>query len=319
MNLKVAITGSSGLVGTALIAMLRERNAQLFLLRRPDSRSTGQTDPSRSKTLSAQLSSKTSITEVRWDPASGVEDGARLEGLDAFINLAGRSIGTRRWTASEKNRLRESRVLATNRLVQQLCQLTAKPKLFLSASATGIYGNCGDQWVTESSARSHDFLGDLAYDWEQASQPLVEQGVRVVHARLGMVLAVSGGALAKMLPIFRWGVGGVLGNGGQYWSWIGLEDCCRALLHLLDREDSVGPFNLVSPEPVTNRQFTKILGKTLQRPTVLPAPAFALRLAMGEMADALLLASCRTGPERLQQSGFSFNDPNLESFLKKIL
>jgi uncharacterized protein (TIGR01777 family) len=200
-----------------------------------------------------------------------------------------------------------------------LCQLTTKPKLFLSASAIGIYGNCGDQWVSESSARSHDFLGDLAYDWEQASQPLAEHDVRVVHARLGVVLAVGGGALAKMLPIFRWGLGGALGNGGQYLSWIGLEDCCRALLHLLDREDCVGPFNLVSPEPVTNQQFTKTLGKILQRPTILPAPAFALRLAMGEMADALLLASCRVRPERLLQSGFCFNDPNLQGLLRKIL
>jgi uncharacterized protein (TIGR01777 family) len=159
----------------------------------------------------------------------------------------------------------------------------------------------------------------LAYDWEQASQPLLEHDMRVIHARFGIVLAKSGGALAKMLPIFRFGLGGTLGSGKQFWSWIGLEDCCRALIHLMNQTQCNGAFNLVSPRPVTNREFTKALGTATRRPTILPAPAFALRLAMGEMADALLLTSCRAASDKLEQSGFQFSDTILIDYLRKIL
>jgi uncharacterized protein len=308
MALKIAISGSSGLVGSALVAQLRQLDAHLLLLRRPNGKANGSDLPGRSS----------AIEEVPWNPSEGVTNLSQLEGVDAVFHLAGRSIGSQRWTQNEKRRLIESRVAATKRLTEQLCQLTNKPKCFIGASAVGIYGNSGDQWVAESSPRSHDFLGDLAYDWEQASEPLLEHGVRVMKARFGVVLGKGGGALAKMLPIFRFGLGGILGSGKQYWSWIGLDDCCRALVHLMNQTQCNGAFNIVSPNPVTNRQFTKALGAVVHRPTILPAPAFALRLAMGEMADALLLTSCRASSQKLEQSGFHFRDSALKDCLAKI-
>lgn len=320
MKLRIAVTGSSGFVGRLLKAKLLERNVDLILLQRPEAQRSGLSGPSSDQTDTARESvlSASRITSVSWDPSRGVQELEHLEGLDAVIHLAGRSIGSRRWSLDEKRRLRDSRVLATSRLVEQLCQLNAKPKVFLGASAIGIYGQSGDQWVTEASPASQDFLGKLAADWEQASSPLIDSGVRVAHGRLGIVLGLDGGALAKMLPLFRSGIGGVLGSGKQYWSWISLEDCCRAMLHLLDSQQCSGPFNLVSPDSVSNRKFTKALGQALHRPTILPVPAWTLRLLMGEMADGLLLASCRVRPERLLQSGFSFGDPQLKSFLARI-
>ncbi len=305
--MRIAITGASGLVGSALQRRLLAEGHQLLLL----ARGSRQSIP--------QGITHQSVQNITWNPAEGVEDRRQLEGLDAFVHLAGRSIGQSRWSEKEKLLLRDSRVLATQRLVTQIRGLSRKPPVFISASAIGIYGESGDQWVDESSSPGEGFLADLARDWEQASLPLEEDGVRVVHARLGVVLAAQGGALAKMLPLFQWGLGGVLGSGKQYMSWIDLSDCCRALLHLLSEGSMRGPVNLVSPNPVTNREFTKTLGQVLHRPTILPAPKFALRAALGEMADALLLSSCRVRPERLSQSRFSFEYAELNAALRHLL
>lgn len=247
----------------------------------------------------------------------GVADPQQLEGLDAIIHLAGRSINAKRWSRAEKARLRDSRVLATEKLVQQIANLKVKPKVFLSASAIGVYGSSGDRIVDENSPAGDDFLAKLAIDWERASQPLTDLGVRVVHARFGVILSRSGGALAKMLPLFRWGIAGVLGPGTQYMSWVSLHDCCRALIHILENTSLCGPVNIVSPNAITNRQFTKTLGGVLHRPTFLPVPGFALRTVLGEMADGLLLSSCRVQPVQLIQSGFQFDDETLEQALRR--
>lgn len=300
--MKIAISGASGLVGTALCSLLtaREQVQILRLSRSPNSMND-------------------SAHAIAWDPKRGVTDLGCLENLDAFIHLAGRSISSARWTDAEKKRLTDSRVLATEKLVRQITQLDSKPKLFLSASAVGIYGDCGSSWVDEESTIASGFLAKLAADWERASDPLHEFGVRVVRARLGVVLSSRGGVLQKLLPLFRCCLGGVLGSGDQYMSWISLPDCSRALMYLIDRSDLRGPFNLVSPNPITNLQFTKSLGKTIGRPTFIPAPAFALRMALGEMADALLLSSCRARPSKLSDAGFAFDDLLLEPFLLKEL
>lgn len=308
--MSLAITGASGLVGTELVRRINHRGMQLLSLRRPSTKSESNS--------SSELSSKSTKEEtcIAWNPATGVEDPEQLEGLDAIVHLAGRSIGAARWSSREKTLLRDSRVQATEKLVGQISKLKVKPKLFLSASAIGIYGDSGDNWVDESSKTASDFLGSLANDWERASQPLGHMGVRVVHARFGVVLAKHGGALAKMLPLFRWGLGGVLGDGKQFMSWISLNDCCRAIQHLMDNALLSGAFNIVSPSPVTNREFTKTLGSAMHRTTFLPVPKFALRLGLGEMADALLLTSCRVQPKRLVESGFTFEQPTLDQALQ---
>ncbi len=305
-NMKVAITGASGLVGTELVRRLNKQGTQLFSLRRSKTKIGSNTSPK----------SADEVDCISWNPATGVDYPEQLEGLDAMVHLAGRSIGAARWSTREKELLRDSRVQATERLVDQITKLKVKPKLFLSASAIGIYGDTGDKWVDEASNAASDFLGALATDWEHASQPLSQMGVRVVHARFGVILAKHGGALAKMLPLFRWGLGGVLGDGKQFMSWVSLNDCCRAIQHLMDNASLSGAFNIVSPNPVTNHEFTKTLGNDMHRMTILPVPKFALRLALGEMADALLLTSCRVQPKRLIESGFSFEQPTLDQAFK---
>lgn len=277
---------------------------QLFSLRRPSSKTTSSSKPVNEADC------------IPWSPAAGVDKPEQLEALDAIVHLAGRSIGAARWSSREKALLRDSRVQTTERLVDQIGKLKFKPKLFLSASAIGIYGDTGDKLVDEASNSASDFLGSLAADWERASQPLCQLGVRVVHARFGVILAKHGGALAKMLPLFRWGLGGVLGDGRQFMSWISLNDCCRSIQHLMDNSSLSGAFNIVSPNPVTNREFTKTLGSAINRVTFLPVPKFALRLAFGEMADALLLASCRVQPKRLIDSGFTFEQPTLDQAIQ---
>lgn len=310
---RIAITGASGLVGSKLQQLLSRTGGS-------EQASTELTLLTRSKTADA-VSSQASerIKLLGWEPSRGVEELERLEHLDAFVHLAGRPIGAARWSQQEKQRLRDSRVKATDVLVKQLCQLHSPPKVFLSASAVGYYGDCQQQIVDEGSSQGTGFLAELARDWERASLPLAELGSRVVHARLGVVLSEHGGALAKMLPLFRWGLGGSLGDGSQYVSWIHLEDCCRAMEWLLKTESATGVFNLVSPNPVTNRRFTQTLGEILSRPTFLPAPRFALRLALGKMADELLLSSCRAIPQQLLKSGFQFDYAELDQALRNLL
>ncbi len=304
--LQVAVSGSSGLVGSDLCARLRSAGHAVRPLQRV----------SRSKPAS-----QTSLSpdDIAWDPAHGLVDPQQLESIDCVVHLAGRSIASARWTPEEKRRIRDSRVQPTSVLANQIAQLSHPPRVFVSASAIGIYGDHGDEVVDESTPAGQDFLAVVANDWEQSCAALTEAGVRVVHPRLGMVLSTSGGALAKMLPLFRWMLGGPLGSGRQYWSWVALQDVVSAIEWMLHTPEAVGPYNVVAPDPLTNTQFTTALARVVGMPAILPAPAWGLRLALGEMADALLLSSCRVVPRRLQEQGFSFKYPELEPLLRSQL
>jgi len=296
--MKVAITGASGFVGAALVPFLTTGGHEVVRLVRRAPRAKD---------------------EARWDPEAGEVDAAALEGVDAVVNLSGENIAGGRWTDARKELLRSSRRGPTHLLAKTLAGLNRKPRVFVSASAIGYYGSRGDTWVTEKDAPADDFLSRLSVEWEKAAEPASNAGIRVVHPRIGIVLSPAGGALGKMLLPFKAGLGGVLGPGTQHMSWIAMDDLLGAFHHLLDRDDLAGPVNAVAPEPVTNAAFTKTLGRVLGRPTVAPAPAFALRLALGEMADATLLASTRVRPERLLASGYRFRFPELESALRHVL
>jgi uncharacterized protein (TIGR01777 family) len=296
--MKVAITGSSGFVGGALVPFLTTGGHEVVRLVRRAPRTKD---------------------EARWDPEAREIDAAALEGADAVVHLAGENIAAGRWTEGRKARLRASRVGPTRLLAEALAGLRKKPRVLVSASAIGYYGSRGDAWVTEADPPADDFLGRLSAEWEEAAEPAAKAGIRVVRARTGMVLSPAGGALGRMLLPFKAGLGGVLGPGTQYLSWIAMDDLLGAIHHLLDRDDLVGPVNLVAPEPVTNAVFTKTLGRVLGRPAVAPAPAFALRLAFGEMADAALLSSTRVRPEKLLATGYHFRFPELEGALRHVL
>jgi len=296
--MKVAITGASGFVGAALVPFLTTGEHEIVRLVRRAPKAKD---------------------EVRWDPEAGEIDAAALEGVEAVVNLSGENIAGGRWTDARKKLLRASRVGPTGLVARTLASLKRKPKVLVSASAIGLYGSRGDAWLTEKDLPADDFLGRLSSDWEKAAAPAAEAGIRVVHPRIGMVLSPAGGALGKMLLPFKAGLGGMLGHGTQYMSWIAMDDLLGVIHHLLDRPDLEGPVNAVAPEPVTNAVFTKTLGRVLGRPTVAPAPAFALRLAFGEMADATLLSSTRVRPERLLATGFRFRFPDLEGALRHVL
>ena len=256
---------------------------------------------------------------VLWDPAAGTIDAAALEGFDAVVHLAGESIAAARWTASQKKKILDSRVQGTRLLATTLARLQRRPTVLVSASAVGFYGDSGDRPLREDSPPGNDFLADVCVQWEQATEPASHAGVRVVHLRSGMVLAKEGGALAKMLTPFKMGVGGKIGSGNQYMSWIDLEDEAGVILHCLSRDSIRGAVNSVGPAPVRNVEFTKTLGRVLSRPTVFPLPAPIARLMFGEMADGLLLSSQRAEPAKLAADGFSFRYKTLESSLQKIL
>ena len=240
---------------------------------------------------------------ARWNPDDGSLDESPLAGADAVVHLAGETIATGRWTAARKARIRDSRVRGTGLLTRALVKLHRKPRVLVSASAVGIYGTRGDEVVDERSAPGQGFLAEVCSQWEAATRPATDAGIRVVNVRVGVVLSGTGGALAKMLPPFRLGLGGVMGSGRQYMSWIAIDDVVGAIEHLLLADTVVGPVNLVAPDPVSNREFTKTLGRVLRRPTILRLPAFAIRLGLGEVADELLLASTRAQPARLTASG----------------
>jgi uncharacterized protein (TIGR01777 family) len=240
-----------------------------------------------------------------------------LEGFDAVIHLAGESIAGR-WTPAKKERIRASRRDGTRTLCEGLARCVAKPRVLISASAIGFYGDRQDEILTEDSAPGTGFLADVVREWESATLPATAAGIRVVNLRFGVVLSAQGGALKQMLPAFRLGVGGVVGNGRQYWSWVALPDVVAAIQHALVADTLRGPVNVVTPFPVTNRAFTRTLGRVLHRPTVLPVPAWAVRLAFGEMGEALLLASARVEPRRLLASGFRFRWPELEEALQQL-
>jgi uncharacterized protein (TIGR01777 family) len=257
---------------------------------------------------------------VRWDPEKGEVDAAGLEGLDAAVHLAGENVGSGRWTAARKAAIRDSRVKGTRLLCEALAGLARPPETLVCASAVGYYGDRGEEVLTEESPPGAGFLPEVSREWEAASGAASRKGIRVVTLRIGMVLSPKGGALARMLPLFRAGLGGVIGGGRQYVSWVALDDLPNIILHTLQRGDLRGPVNAVAPRPVTNREFTEALGKALSRPTPLPVPAFALRLAVGgEMADALLLSSARVVPKRLIDTGYAFLSAELEPALRRLL
>jgi uncharacterized protein (TIGR01777 family) len=296
--MKILISGATGLIGTALIKSLEPQGHEIFRLVRH---------------------APNSQQEVEWSPDRYSIALARIEGFDAVVNLAGESVSEGRWTEEKKRRIRESRVKGTKLLGDALANLAQPPRTFICASATGYYGNRGDEVLTETSPPGTDFLAEVCTEWEKSTALATEKGIRVVNARFGIILDANGGALAKMLPPFRLGAGGKLGSGEQWMSWVALDDVIGALEFALKSDSLKGPVNFVAPNPVTNAEFTKTLGKVLARPTLFPVPKFALRLLFGEMAGALLLSSQRVEPSRLQLAGYSFQFPQLRSALSHLL
>lgn len=296
--MKLLIGGSHGLVGTALIRSLETDGHEIFRLVRHAPKSQ---------------------TEVEWSPDRYSIALARIEGFDAVINLAGESIADGRWTDDKKRRIRESRVKGTKLLGDALANLTVPPKTFISASAIGYYGNRGDEILSETSSPGADFLAHVCTEWEEATALAKEKGIRVVNTRFGIILDAKGGALAKMLAPFRMGVGGKIGSGKQWMSWIALADVVGGIKFALAHDSIRGPVNFVAPNPVTNAEFTKALGHALSRPTLFPIPAFGVKLLFGEMGEALLLGGQRVEPKQLMSEGYQFEYSQLESALAKIL
>ena len=299
--MRIAVSGSTGLVGSEVVTVLAAGGHEVVRLVR-------------------RMPAPGETSALRWDPGKREIDAAGLEGFDAVIHLAGENVGSGRWTAARKAAIRDSRVNGTRLLCEALAGLARPPKTIVCASAIGIYGDRGEDTLTEESPAAAGFLAEVCREWEAAAATAAEKGIRVVHLRIGMVLSTKGGALPRMLPLFRAGLGGVIGSGRQYISWVALDDLPLILLHALQHGFLRGPVNAVAPQPVTNREFTEALGRVLSRPTPLPVPAFALRLAVGrEMADALLLASARVVPRRLEETGYSFRYPELGGALRHLL
>lgn len=296
--LHVVVSGSTGLVGSALVPFLTTGGHRVSRL----VRSRPQSDD-----------------EIAWDPSAGSIDTVRLEGVDAVVHLAGENIAGRRWSEATKAGIKESRVRGTRLLCESLARLHRRPRVLVCAAAIGYYGNGGANIVDEDSGPGEGFLADVCGAWEAATVPASDAGIRVVHLRLGVVLSGAGGALAKLLPPFQLGVGGRLGNGEQYMSWIAIDDVIDAILHTIRTDTLQGAVNAVAPQPVTNLDFTKTLGRVLRRPTVLAVPAAAARLAFGEMADEMLLASTRVAPTRLAATNYSFRYSDLEAALRHTL
>lgn len=301
--MKVLVTGSTGLVGTALVKELARDGHTVCRLIRP---------------LSTVVGGAREGFDVAWNPSTGELGGAGI-GADAVVNLAGASIAGGRWTKARKELLRTSRIDTTRALVGALAKMSARPRVLVSASAIGIYGDRGDELLTEDSKPGSDFLASLARDWEGEALKAEVLGIRVVLARFGIILAQHGGALAKMLLPFKLGVGGSLGSGKQWMSWITLEDAVAIIRFAMHNGAVRGAMNVVGPQPVPNAEFTKVLAKALRRPGLFPAPAFALRLALGEMADALLLSSQRVSTAKLLELGYPFRFPELPSALRAVL
>lgn len=297
--MKVLISGASGLLGTRLASVLREKGHTVGRLVRPG----GQLAPG----------------DVPWDPMSAHIDTAPMEGANAFVHLSGASIGEGRWTPTRKALLRNSRVDSTRVLVDALARLRQKPKVFLCASATGYYGDRGDEILTESSEPGTDFLALLARDWEAEAMRAEDIGIRTVRLRYGVILSDAGGALPRMVTPFKFGVGGRFGSGRQWMSWITLDDAIEITRFAIVNDAFAGPVNIVAPDPVRNADFARALAKALHRPAIFPAPAFALRLVLGEMADPLLLSSQRVRPERLLAMNYAFRYSDPAAALESIL
>lgn len=295
--MRILVSGSTGLVGSDLVLFLTNAGHQVSRLVR----------------------SGNSSGSVRWDPETGTIDRSGLEGIDAVVHLAGENIAAGRWTAAKKARIRDSRVKGTRLLSESIAGMARPPRVLVSASAIGYYGDRGDEVLREESPPGSGFLPEVCRQWEAATNPATRKGIRVVHLRTGLVLSGKGGALAKMLLPFKMGVGGKIGSGRQYMSWITLDDHCAVILHCIQAGTLQGPVNAVSPSPVTNLEFTKTLGRVLSRPTIFPLPAVAARIALGEMADDLLLASTRVEPSKLVASRFGFRYRDLEPALRFVL
>ena len=301
--MKILVTGSTGLVGTALVSLLASEGQTVCRLMRPQSKSAAE--------------SKDGFN-VAWNPATGELGGAGV-GADAVVNLAGASIAEGRWTAERKALLRTSRIETTRALVNALAKMNARPRVLLSASAIGFYGDRGDELLTEESKMGSDFLAGLTKEWEAEAMKAEALGIRVVLARFGIILARSGGALPKMMLPFKFGAGGKLGSGKQWMSWVTIDDVVGILKFAIENASVRGAVNVVAPQAVQNAEFTKVLAKAMRRPALFPGPALALRLALGEMADALLLSSQRVLPQKLQQLGYLFLHADLVPALTSIL
>lgn len=295
---RIVIAGASGLIGQALTTHLEAQGHAVVRLVRSREATAG---------------------ERRWDPAAGELDADALEGVDAIVNLAGANVGAGRWTALRREAIRRSRIDATTTLVNALSKLRRRPAVLVNASAVGFYGDRGDETLNESSGPGDGFLAEVCQEWEAAAAGAERHGVRAIMLRFGVVFAPRGGALEKLLPVFRCGVGGRIGSGRQWMSWVAIDDAVRVLTWSIDRADARGAFNATAPEPVTNAVFAATLARVLRRPAILPVPATVLRLAMGEMAEATILASTRAVPRRLAECGFGFLHPTLEAALRRVL
>lgn len=299
--MKVLISGSSGLVGSALCQRLEaEPDCEIVRLVRKQSPDTQQ-------------------TSVVWNPAEGQLEPQAFDGVDVVVHLGGVNIAGKRWSPEVKQKIFNSRFQSTSLLASQLATLEQKPSVFLCASAVGFYGDRGEERLDEASPRGEGFLADVCQAWEQATLPAQDAGIRVVNMRFGMILDRKGGALGQMLTPFKMGVGGRLGSGKQYWSWIALPDVINALQFCLNHSELAGPVNFVAPDEVTNLEFTKTLGKVLSRPTCLPVPAWGVKTAFGEMGQELMLTSARVIPKKLTEAGFQFQYPQLEDAFRSVL
>jgi len=296
--MKILVSGSRGLIGSALVDVLvRDGHEVTRLVRGTPGAVAG---------------------EVRWDPNGQRLEPSTIDGFDAVVHLAGENIQGQ-WTTEKKQRISDSRVLGTGLLGKTLAHSPVRPRVLVSVSAVGYYGSRGGDVLDEGSPPGLGFMPQVCRDWESAAQPASEAGIRVVTPRIGMVLSMAGGALPRMLPPFRFGLGGRLGDGRQYMSWITLDDLTRAIVFALTNESLSGPINAVSPQPVTNREFTAALARALHRPALLPVPPFVLRAVFGSLADELLLASVRVLPRRLFDAGFSFHDADLADALQRLV
>ncbi|WP_274557636.1 TIGR01777 family oxidoreductase [Streptomyces spiramyceticus] len=292
--MRIAVTGSTGLIGSALVRSLRADGHEVVCLVRRPARTA---------------------EEVTWDPKRQYVDADGLAGCEAVVHLAGAGVGDHRWTETYKKEIRDSRVLGTAAIAEAVASLDVPPRVFVSASAIGLYGDTGERAVDEDAPPGEGFLPSVCVEWEEAAAPAEEAGVRTVLARTGLVIAREGGAWGKLFPLFRAGLGGRLGSGRQYWSFIALHDHIAALRHLIDTEPLSGPVNLTAPQPVTNREVTEAMGRVLRRPTLFAVPAPALRLVLGEFSSDVL-GSQRVVPRRLEESGFSFAFPEIDEALR---
>ena len=302
---KVLIAGATGLIGAELSRVLVAAGVGVNALVRDTTRAASRLPAG--------------VTLFPWDAVTGPPPAAAFAGVDGVVSLVGESIADRRWSDARRKQLRDSRIVSTRALVNEIRGLPTRPRVLVSGSAAGYYGDRGDEILTEASAAGTGFLAELARDWEAEAMRATELGLRVAVVRNGAVLARQGGFLRKVLPVFRLGVGGRIGDGAQWFPWIHLDDAVALIRHALDDDRAAGPLNAVAPEPVTNRELTSALGEVLSRPTVVTAPAFALRLALGGMADEMLLGSQRVMPVRTLENGFQFRHPLLRAALKDLL